>query len=169
MVRIKSNAAIYKWAILIKSMPGLRQAPPQRVLFNPDVSSSRQSRHGHANTSSPQPSSLGITSNYNYNSSNPNSASFTIANYEPKPLVPLTMRSVVTPGNNPLLFQRQKLSANPHLAKEDKASHIQKGVMLPGSRSSKHLYGGQLINFGSGVSRPQYLHAVLNGPKKRHS
>ena len=117
---------------------GLRQAPPQRQLFQPDISSSRQSRHTPNNAQSPQP--LIATSNVGYTyspSSNPNSNSFSIANYEPRPQVPLTLRPVLTPGNNPSLFkERVKKIREAHAIKLGKISPSYRGMMLPGSKSS---------------------------------
>src|SRR5436190_21862583 len=102
---------------------GLRQAPPQRILFQPDT---RPSRHTNNSTNSPQPSSnmSGITYSA---SSNPQSMSFTIANYEPRPQMPLTLRPVVTPGNNPGLFPREG-------GRTGRGATNFKGLMLPGSK-----------------------------------
>jgi chromatin structure-remodeling complex subunit RSC9 len=111
---------------------GLRQAPPQRVLFQPDLSSSRQTRNASANMSSPHSGSQylgGVNS-----SSNPNSMSFTVANYEPRPQMPLTLRPVITPGNNPELFkQRQKALRDSQASKGGQTAPSYKGMMLPGS------------------------------------
>ena len=89
-----------------RSTRGLRQAPPPRVLFQPDTSSSRQTRHGSANQQSPQPSSAGAPS-YNGYGATSNSPHFTgsLANYEPRPQMPLTLRPVMTPGNNVAQFE----------------------------------------------------------------
>ncbi|KAL8728104.1 MAG: hypothetical protein Q9166_005629 [cf. Caloplaca sp. 2 TL-2023] len=82
-------------------MAGLRQAPPQRVLFQPDLSSSRQTRtaagHGH----SPQPTTA----------PNPAHSGFSlppsISTYEPRLPFALTLRGVTTPANNPVRFDQQ--------------------------------------------------------------
>ena len=114
---------------------GLRQAPPQRQLFQPDVSSSRQSRHATNSVQSPQPPST-TSIGYNYNpSSNPNNSSFTISNYEPRPQIPLTLRPVLTPGNNPILFKEKvKRMRELQAAKFGQSPPSYKGMMLPGSK-----------------------------------
>ena len=115
---------------------GLRQAPPQRVLFQPDLSSSRQTRHSSGNTHSPQPAAPAPSGVYMYNaSSNPNSMSFTIANYEPRPQMPLTLRGVITPSNNPNLFkERVRLVKEATASRLNKSLPTHKGLMLPGSK-----------------------------------
>ena len=113
---------------------GLRQAPPQRVLFQPDLTPARAPRQSSANAGSPQPTSQPSHTPLN-SSSNPNSNSFTVANYEPRSQVPLTLRPVVTPGNNPNLFkERQRMLKDARAAKESKPTANYKGLMLPGSR-----------------------------------
>ncbi len=116
---------------------GLRQAPPQRVLFQPNLSSSRQTRHSSGNTHSPQPAAPTSGGAYSYNaSSNPNNMSFTIANYEPRPQMPLTLRGVITPGNNLSLFkERQRTMKEATAPKSAKSLPSHKGLMLPGSKS----------------------------------
>ena len=115
---------------------GLRQAPPQRVLFQPDVSSSRQTRHPSSHLQSPQPSAAPVSNSYVYNpSSNPNSMHFSIANYEPRPQMPLTLRPILTPGNNPDRFKDQIRRMREEAAKKLGArpsNYI--GMMLPGSK-----------------------------------
>lgn len=115
---------------------GLRQAPPQRVLFQPDLSSSRQTRHASGHLQSPQPVAATSAASYlNNPSSNPNSMSFSIAGYEPKPQMPLTLRGVITPGNNPALFkERQRISREARAGKLGTSAPSYKGMMLPGSR-----------------------------------
>ena len=115
---------------------GLRQAPPQRVLFQPDLSSSRQTRHASGHLQSPQPVATTSAASYLSNaSSNPNSMSFSIANYEPRPQMPLTLRGVITPGNNPTLFkERQRISREARAGKLGTSAPSYKGMMLPGSK-----------------------------------
>ena len=94
--------------MLIDTLIGLRQQPPQRVLFQPDLTSSRQIRHPSGHLPSPQPPNVAaMQTAYNYASSNPTSSTFSIANYEPRPQMPLTLRPIVTPSNNYPLFQAQ--------------------------------------------------------------
>lgn len=116
------------------AVPGLRQAPPQRVLFQPDVSSTRRQPSGNAHSPQPYPTT---TSGGNAYSpfAHLNSTSNTIANYEPKSHVPLTLRPVITPGNNAIAFrERTKRVRDAHREKLEKANPGYKGMMLPGSK-----------------------------------
>lgn len=64
--------------------------------------------------------------------------SFTVANYEPRPQMPLTLRGVVTPGNNPGLFQeRQRATSDATASNTAKSPPTHKGLMLPGSKFSQ--------------------------------
>ncbi|KAL9626707.1 MAG: hypothetical protein Q9204_007100 [Flavoplaca sp. TL-2023a] len=84
-----------------RSTRGLRQAPPQRVLFQPDLSSSRQTRTATGHGQSPQPTTA-PTVTYN-GPSLPHS----LSSYEPRPPFPLTLRGVTTPANNSTRFYQQ--------------------------------------------------------------
>ncbi|MCJ1319843.1 Chromatin structure-remodeling complex protein rsc9 [Xylographa vitiligo] len=137
---------------------GLRQAPPQRQLFQPDISSSRQIRHTSGNVHSPQPLTQSSNNAYTYNpSSNPNSGSFSIANYEPRIQVPLTLRPVLTPGNNPAMF-REKLKKikEAQAAKLGKVPPSYKGMMLPGTGfDGPNIYVRTLLALRSGIPGEQ--------------
>ena len=87
---------------------GLRQQPPQRVLFQPELSI-RQSRQASAQNNSPQPSNPQMTQQGYTQAGNTgaNPSTYSIANYEPRPQMPLSLRPIVTPGNNQQLFQAQ--------------------------------------------------------------
>ncbi|KAI4137759.1 MAG: hypothetical protein L6R39_007113 [Caloplaca ligustica] len=90
-----------------RSTRGLRQAPPQRVLFQPDVSSSRQTRTATGHGQSPQPTTA-PSSGYSYAAAtNQNSMPHNLASYEPRPPMPLTLRGVVAPANNSTRFYQQ--------------------------------------------------------------
>ncbi|MCJ1392901.1 Chromatin structure-remodeling complex protein rsc9 [Xylographa bjoerkii] len=137
---------------------GLRQAPPQRQLFQPDISSSRQTRHTPSNVHSPQPLTQSTNNAYNYNpSSNPNSSSFSIANYEPRIQVPLTLRPVLTPGNNPAMFrERLKKIREAQAAKLGKTPPSYKGMMLPGTGfDGPNIYVRTLLALRSGIPGEQ--------------
>lgn len=110
---------------------GLRQAPPQRVLFQPDTLSSRQVRHTPTAVSAP-PQPRGASS---YNPpTNPDNMSHAVANYEPRPQMPLTLRPVVTPGNNPVEFTRRQRALRDHAAAlAGNKSIPPPRMMLPGS------------------------------------
>jgi len=110
----------------------LRQAPPQRVLFQPDTSVSRQHRQFSAQAASPAPQMA------NYNGTNglisPHTSAGALIGYEPKQQLPLTLRPVLTPGNNPDQFKaNQKTLRDALLATRSKTVPPIKGLMLPGS------------------------------------
>jgi chromatin structure-remodeling complex subunit RSC9 len=124
---------------------GLRQAPPQRILFQPETHSSRQTRnasatsHGvspqhHPNHQQQHQQPRGASTSYNP-SSNMEHMSLAVANYEPRPQMPLTLRPVITPGNNPTEFaRRQKALKDAAAAISGRApAPVKGGVMLPGS------------------------------------
>lgn len=113
-----------------RSSRGLRQQPPQRVLFQPDLKASRQMRgQDQAGHASPVPTS-GPNGIMNA-SMLTNGASSTLASYEPAQSYPLSLKPVVTPANNPdhyRIERKRKAEANAGpLAK--KYRH----VMLPGT------------------------------------
>ena len=61
--------------------------------------------------------------------------SFSIASYEPRPQMPLTLRPVVTPGNNPNLFQEKvRLIRTATATRLGDIKQNYKGMMLPGSQ-----------------------------------
>ena len=127
---------------MLISLEGLRQAPPQRVLFQPDVTSSRQTRQTSSHLQSPQPTTA-PNSNYNHsNSMNNVNLPLHIANYEPRPPMPLTLRCVTTPGNNPSLFkEQQRILRDRRLAALGRApAQTTKGMMEPGRKYSKMAY-----------------------------
>lgn len=124
---------------------GLRQAPPQRVLFQPEVhASSRQTRHipTSSHTSTPQQHHTqqqvnrgGASSSYTPTLSENQSQA--VERYEPRPQMPLTLRPVITPGNNAVEFaRRQKAFRDAALmaAYARNPAPINRGVMLPGCK-----------------------------------
>ncbi|KAI9826588.1 MAG: Chromatin structure-remodeling complex protein rsc9 [Thelocarpon impressellum] len=93
-----------------------------------------------------------------YNSSsNPGSMSFTVANYEPRPQMPLTLRPVVTPGNNPGLFkERQRIAREAKSVREAGTSQNYKGMMLPGTGfEGPNIYVRTLQALRSGITEEQ--------------
>lgn len=106
---------------------GLRQAPPQRVLFQPDLTSGRQTRGVAQATSSPTPGQ----SNNILSGLNLSAASATLANYEPPQSYPLTLKPVTTPANNPdhyrNVLKRKTESQLGPLARK------YRNIMLPGT------------------------------------
>jgi chromatin structure-remodeling complex subunit RSC9 len=127
---------------------GLRQAPPQRILFQPDTQSSRQTRNISATSHAPSPQQAtnqqqqqhqqqlprGASTSYNP-SSNMENQSLAVVNYEPRPQMPLTLRPVITPGNNPIEFaKRQKIFRDNELARNGRLPPPRQNIMLPGSK-----------------------------------
>lgn len=103
-------------APILTVVAGLRQAPPQRVLFQPDLSSSRQTRTATGHGQSPQPTTA-PTAAYN-GPSLPHS----ISSYEPRPPFPLTLRGVTTPANNSTRFYQQMNQQ--HIGLKRKAKNV---------------------------------------------
>lgn len=114
---------------------GLRQAPPQRVPFQPDTHSTRQTRERQApvaSSATPQPSRSASTTMYNHSAS-ANGMPQVIANYEPRSQIPLTLRPVVTPLNNPEEWnRRQRAQKEATAGAMDRRA--QPKMMLPGSK-----------------------------------
>lgn len=112
---------------------GLRQAPPQRVLFQNDTTSGRSQRQPSQHASPvPQPPSVYSAANGLHQLSDIPSA---LANYEPKQQIPLTLRPVITLGNNPDIFKaNQKALRDAYLTGTSKPMESTKGMMLPGSK-----------------------------------
>ena len=118
---------------------GLRQAPPQRVLFQPDTQPSRQSRV--STTSHPptpqhhqqQQQPRGASTSYNP-SSNMENMSLAVTNYEPRPQMPLTLRPVITPGNNPVEYARRQRALRDAAANASRQTAPAPRLMLPGCK-----------------------------------
>ncbi|KAE8453338.1 hypothetical protein EG329_011406 [Mollisiaceae sp. DMI_Dod_QoI] len=145
---------------------GLRQAPPQRILFQPDVGPSRPSRNASATShaSSPQHTNhqhhhqqqqpRGASTSYNP-SSNMENMSLAVANYEPRLYHPLTLRPVVTPGNNPGEFARRQKALKDAAAGKPLLSK-QGGIMLPGTGfDGPNIYVRCLCALRSGIPSEQ--------------
>lgn len=107
---------------------GLRHAPPQRVLFQPETTSGRQTRGQSAQQLEPTtPGSNGIMNASHLT----NGTSHTLASYEPSQSYPLSLKPVTTPANNPEWYRQVKkrkleAAAGPVAKKY-------KGMMLPGT------------------------------------
>ena len=117
-----------------RSTRGLRQQPPQRVLFQPDLSASRQTRgHMQQGTSgSPQPAQGQTTANsMMHATAMSNGATSTLANYEPQQSYPLSLKPVITPANNPDFYRnerKRKLEAT-----AGPLARKYRNIMLPGT------------------------------------
>lgn len=118
----------------IRTFAALRQAPPQRVLFQPDTAAaSRQTRQISNQAASPAPQP-GVYSAAN-GLGNSNASSAALNGYEPKRHIPLTLFPLMTPGNNPDQFKaNQKALRDAMLAMRSKVVPPVKGMMLPGSK-----------------------------------
>ncbi|KAF8858050.1 hypothetical protein BDZ45DRAFT_623031 [Acephala macrosclerotiorum] len=144
---------------------GLRQAPPQRILFQPDVGPSRPSRNVSATSHAPSPQHAnhqhhqqqqprGASTSYNP-SSNTENMSLAVANYEPRMYHPLTLRPVITPGNNPVEFARRQKALKDAAAGKPLVSK-QGGIMLPGTGfDGPNIYVRCLCALRSGIPSEQ--------------
>ncbi|EMC99591.1 hypothetical protein BAUCODRAFT_101507 [Baudoinia panamericana UAMH 10762] len=104
---------------------GLRQAPPQRVLFQPDLASGRQTRGQMNATISPAPGLNGALSSMS------NGATSTLANYEPSQSYPLSLKPVITPANNPDYYRNERKRKAEAMA--GPLAKKYKNIMLPGT------------------------------------
>ena len=113
------------------SVLGLRQAPPQRVLFQPEVSTSRHPRAATGHGQSPQPTTGPSSAYSSALLVNQPNLPHSISNYEPRPPMPLTLRGVTTPANNSVRFHRdvQRLGFK-----------VPKDVTKPGGVSTPRLF-----------------------------
>ncbi|KAF3761785.1 hypothetical protein M406DRAFT_95050 [Cryphonectria parasitica EP155] len=148
---------------------GLRQAPPQRVIFQPDTGPTRPSRHAsaqHASNTSAANSASAQTSNPNShaNASAPSqalpahiarggaSASFvpqnyelhssTITNFQPPSIQPLALRPVETPGNAPAKFLRRYPMAAPPVARQAPIPSIHHLMKISYERGDRYKFEG---------------------------
>jgi chromatin structure-remodeling complex subunit RSC9 len=112
---------------------GLRQAPPQRVLFQPDTLPSRQTRHAAPQPTATLPQAPRGASTFHNPSSNPDNLSQVVANYEPRSQLPLTLRPVITPANNSTEFQRRQRLLREQVATSSAKSAQNQRIMLPGT------------------------------------
>ncbi|KAF2718388.1 hypothetical protein K431DRAFT_287670 [Polychaeton citri CBS 116435] len=120
-----------------RSTRGLRQAPPQRVLFQPDLNTVRAPRSS-SNAHHQSPTPVAYMSNGINNGSTPMinasanaAATGTLAAYEPQQAYPLTLKPVTTPANNPVFYsnERKRKLADVATPLAKKYRHI----MLPGT------------------------------------
>ncbi|EME50113.1 hypothetical protein DOTSEDRAFT_165097 [Dothistroma septosporum NZE10] len=113
-----------------RSTRGLRQQPPQRVLFQPDITAGRHSR-GQNPTSHASPSpAAGINGVMNATHLT-NGASATLASYEPSQAYPLSLKPVVTPANNPEFYKNERKRKLEALA--GPLARKYRNIMLPGT------------------------------------
>ncbi|KAM3460436.1 hypothetical protein MY5147_004729 [Beauveria neobassiana] len=102
---------------------GLREAPAQRVIFQPDTGPSRITRQTttqHSSTSSPQvqghpgmqgpPGMQARGPSIAHHPPKPENTSTSVTAYQPRHIKPLQLRPVATPSNAPSEFPRTRLS-----------------------------------------------------------
>ncbi|KAF2429354.1 hypothetical protein EJ08DRAFT_635644 [Tothia fuscella] len=122
---------------------GLRHAPPQRVLFGAAADSANRQTRAPGNQNSPTPGSTAVV-NGTYSS---NGAAFTIANYEPRAMVPSAVKPVAAPANNPQYYR-------------DKARQIM--LQRQAAKGYQVKNRGPMMLPGTGFSGPNiYVRALL--------
>ncbi|RKF61832.1 Chromatin structure-remodeling complex subunit rsc9 [Erysiphe neolycopersici] len=149
---------------------GLRQQPPQRIIFQPDTGSSRQPRNISTTSHPPQAQNhfqsiqqqqalqIPRGASTSYNPANNFETSSTVTNYEPRPQIPLTLRPIITPGNNPIEFAKRNkiLQENRRSDGSSRTQRQNKGVILPGSGSEgPNIYVRCLCALRSGIPAEQ--------------
>ncbi|POS84250.1 hypothetical protein EPUL_004223, partial [Erysiphe pulchra] len=149
---------------------GLRQQPPQRIIFQPDTGSSRQPRNISTTSHTPQAQNhfqniqqqqalqIPRGASTSYNPANNFEISSTVTNYEPRPQIPLTLRPIITPGNNPIEFARRNkiLQENRKTNGSSRTYRQNKGVILPGSGfEGPNIYVRCLCALRSGIPAEQ--------------
>ena len=114
---------------------GLRQAPPQRVLFQPDVTPARQARQASVNaaTPNPTPQAAPAVSSAGHSAAQVPHAGL---NYEPRTAMNFPLRPVSTPGNNPSIFEERARRAQESAA-QHRSMTATDGIILPGSKSRR--------------------------------
>lgn len=121
---------------------GLRQAPPQRVLFQPDTQPSRQTRQANSQTAAQHQMQQREVhhprgySSYNNPSGSTENMSQTVANYEPRLQSTLSLRPVVTPGHNQNDYARLLKARKQQILDKANPDKIPTGLMLPGCELS---------------------------------
>ncbi|KAK7545999.1 RSC complex subunit Rsc9 [Phyllosticta paracitricarpa] len=124
----------------------LRNAPPQRILFQQEASATRQTRSsGHHH--SPTPATNSHTQQNGVYGTSGNITSL-ITNYEPKPVLPSNVKPVISPSNNPEHFRNLR---NRLASRKSGLSYQNKGMMLPGTGfAGPNIYIRALLALKSG-------------------
>ena len=139
---------------------GLREAPAQRVIFQPDTGPARSTRQassqhaanagqGGAPGQQPGQHHMGMHGgpgmphavrgpSISHTPQKPENTSTLVTAYQPRHLKPQQVRPVATPSNAPSEFLRTRL---PHRFASEAAK---REPMLPGSKSTRRLTGSQL-------------------------
>jgi chromatin structure-remodeling complex subunit RSC9 len=112
-----------------RSSRGLRQQPPQRVLFQPDTASRQTRGQSSAVNASPTPGAM--TNGIMNAPAMTNGATSTLASYEPTVSYPLTLKPLPTPSNNAEHYRnerKRKAEAN-----AGPLARKYRQIMLPGT------------------------------------
>ena len=144
-----------------RSTRGLRQAPPQRVLFQPDLNPARQSRNTGNQLTSPSPGTM-AANGLSHPSYLTNGTNTTLANYEPRQQYPLSLKPVTTPANNPDLYRLKRKQQQDATASQ--IAKRFKGIMLPGTGfNGPNIYVRAQMALQSGIAdEEQYaLHHLV--------
>ncbi len=131
----------------------LRQDPKKTQLFQPDLASTRQRYN---RTTSPQASPAPVQHHYTNASADPRNPMFNLDNYQPKQPMALTLRPIVTPGNNPDVFRQRKVAEK--ISKMPRApveiQHFLRGT-IPNNMSGPNIYIRCLYGLRSGIPEEQ--------------
>ncbi|KAG5931612.1 hypothetical protein E4U53_001687 [Claviceps sorghi] len=151
---------------------GLREAPAQRIIFQPDTGSSRSSKHAiqqiavqtspaQTNTQTPSHHAImppmppgsqqGRGPSIMHHPSNSENTSNLVLSYQPKHLKPLQLQAVATPSNAPNEFQRHRLAHRPALIAPAYRQPMQPGTGFDGP----NIYTRCLNALRSGVPSEQ--------------
>ena len=131
----------------------LRQDPKKTQLFQPDLAPGR--RGISRTTTSPQASPAPAPT-YNNASADPRNPSFSLDRYEPRQPMALTLRPVVTPGNNPDVFRQRKamLKAQNTPRPAPEVQHYLKSS-IPNNMNGPNIYLRCLYGLRSGIPEEQ--------------
>src|SRR5271154_6879051 len=134
--------------------PGqLRQDPKKTQLFQPDLAPTRQ-RYNRTTTSpqaSPAPAPI-----YHNASADPRNPTFSLDRYEPRQPMALTLRSVITPGNNAAVFHARKAAVKMQNVPKPplEVQHFLRGT-IPNNMSGPNIYLRCLYGLRSGIADEQ--------------
>jgi chromatin structure-remodeling complex subunit RSC9 len=121
-------------------------------MYQPDLSGSRQR---YARTTSPQASPAPGQA-YNNASADPRNPTFSLDKYEPRQPIVLSLRPVITPGNNPVSFYHQKAiekaKSMPRLPSEPQ-QFLRHSI--PNNMSGPNIYLRCLYGLRSGIADEQ--------------
>lgn len=142
---VRERPVVDTVAASARASRGLREAPPQRVIFQPDTGPSRASRTAsaahaassnmnhtqspahHSNMSMPHAGHHGMRGpSIIHHPPNSENTSHMVNQYQPRHLKPLQLRAVATPSSAPGEFQRPRLPHRP--------AHDSRNPMPPGSK-----------------------------------